>query len=267
MSTSETPTVKLNLRNQSYERIPETVAIEAPVGIFINDEHLTTILATPEKLKELAVGFLVDEGIVKSLKDITEIHTKELEVRVHTAHSLDARIKTYGVVKLIKTSCGSIGDYFRLLDRLEKPYVHSKLTVTPEAILKTVQTLNTNSKVFRATGGTHSASVCSREGEVYAFAEDIGRHNAVDKVLGEALMRGVDLTNSILASSGRQSIDMVTKAARVGAPIVASIAGPLYSAIQVAEKTGVTLICFVRGQRMNIYTHPERVLYPKPADE
>ena len=108
------------------------------------------------------------------------------------------------------------------------------------------------------TGGTHSAAIFHEE-KLVAFAEDIGRHNAVDKVIGAAAMKKVEFSKCVIVSSGRQPANMVLKAARVGIPIVASIAGPVNSGVDIAIKTGVTLICFVRGQRMNVYSYPERV--------
>ena len=101
--------------------------------------------------------------------------------------------------------------------------------------------------------------LCDVEGEVLAYAEDVGRHNAVDKVIGALALDGGDFSRCVLVSSGRQSSYMVLKAARVGIPVVVSQAGPLESGIRVAEELGVTLICFARGRRMNIYTHPKRV--------
>jgi len=114
------------------------------------------------------------------------------------------------------------------------------------------------SKVFKTTGGTHSAAIFEN-GKLIAFAEDVGRHNAVDKVIGMAALGKTDFSKSVLVSSGRQPANMVLKAARVGIPIIASIAAPIYSGIEAARKTGVTLICFVRGQRINVYSNPERV--------
>jgi FdhD protein len=108
--------------------------------------------------------------------------------------------------------------------------------------------------VFRETGGTHSA-LLNREGEgVVAFSEDVGRHNALDKVIGAAIMRKVDLGECILASSGRLSGEMVLKAAKAGIPVICSVSAPLLSGIRIAEAAGVTLIGFVRGRRMNQYT-------------
>jgi FdhD protein len=116
--------------------------------------------------------------------------------------------------------------------------------------------------VHRETGGTHSAAICGPGGDVFAFAEDVGRHNAVDKVVGSGALRGVDLSGCVLISSGRQSGEMVLKAARGGIPVVASVAGPLESGIRLAEAAGITLICFVRGRHMNVYTNPERIITP-----
>lgn len=258
--TTKTHAIKSDLRSRRRIRLDETVANDVPVNIYINNECVTTMLTTPSRLKELAVGFLVDEGILRSKEEIKELWVKGLDVHVSTESNVKARLQTYQVSRLVTTACGSVKGFLRLLDRVDKPTVTSKTVVTEKAVLQTVVWLNKNSKIFKETGGTHVAALSRSSGEPICFAEDVGRHNAIDKVIGEAILSNVDLSGCILASTGRQSADMVLKAARVGIPVVASIAGPLHSGIYAANETGVTLICFVKGLRMNIYTHPERVL-------
>jgi len=114
-------------------------------------------------------------------------------------------------------------------------------------------------ELFKLTGGTH-ASALFEEGRLVALAEDIGRHSAIDKVIGIALQSNVDFSRCVLVSSGRQPADMVLKVARMDIPILASKASPIRSGIIAAKKTGVTLVCFVREQRMNVYTYPRRIL-------
>jgi FdhD protein len=164
------------------------------------------------------------------------------------------------VNRLITTECSPTSGQLNLLDRLRKPKVSSQLSVKPEALLKMVEELNRRASVFKATGGTHSAMLCTGGGDVLAYAEDVGRHNAIDKVIGLLTLEGGTFSDCVLVSSGRQPSDMVLKAARVGIAVVVSQAAPLDSGVRAAEETGVTLVCFARGRRFNVYAHPERVL-------
>jgi FdhD protein len=119
--------------------------------------------------------------------------------------------------------------------------------------------LDSKAAVFKRTGGTHAAALLDSKGEVLAFSEDIGRHNAVDKVIGEASLKRISLEQTILASTGRLSAEIVCKAVNVSIPVVVSLASSTDKGIEVAEKRGLTLIGFVRGERFNVYSHPERI--------
>jgi FdhD protein len=122
-----------------------------------------------------------------------------------------------------------------------------------------ITALNTKSSVHRRTGGTHAAMLCSGEGGTLAFAEDVGRHNAVDKVIGTHALRGGDLSTCVLLSTGRQSGEMVQKACRVGIPVIASMTVPLISGLRLAEASGVTLTS-LGGGRLRVYSGPQRIM-------
>jgi formate dehydrogenase accessory protein FdhD len=135
----------------------------------------------------------------------------------------------------------------------------SHLKVKVEVILNSVHSLNSIAETFRKTGGVHAAAIFNDHGNLLAFAEDVGRHNAVDKVIGIAALNKTDFDECFLALSGRLTGDIVLKAARVGIPIIASLAAAIDSGIALAEDADLTLIGFVRGKRMNIYNFPERI--------
>lgn len=239
--------------------VDELIAVEAPVNIYVNDQHVVTLFSLPTQLKELGVGWVLSQAIVKSINGITDVEVRENNVKISCSCKAEARIKAAGIMKVVDSSCGStIEDFLFLIDRMIKPFVNSDYRVRAETILRFVKVLNEKSTLFKLTGGTHSAAIFHEE-KLIAFAEDVGRHNAVDKVIGAAAEKKVDFSKCAIASSGRQPANMVLKAARVGIPIVASIAAPIASGVDAALKTGVTLICFVRGQRMNVYSSPERV--------
>ena len=239
--------------------VEDEVAVDVPVEVYVGKELFRTFLASPGLERELAVGHLLAEGIIDSVDEVERVRSRDHKVYVSLKTDRQVRLEASKVNHLVMTSCGSTSDLINLLDRLRPPKVGAKVSLRPEVVLGMVRELNRRGEVFRATGGTHSAMLCDVEGEVLAYAEDVGRHNAVDKVIGVLALSGGDFSRCVLVSSGRQSSYMVLKAARVGIPVVISQAGPLESGIRVAEESGVTLICFARGRRMNIYTHPKRV--------
>lgn len=258
-SNVEVKVKRVNLRKKSVELVDELVAAEVPVNIYVNNEQVVTLFASPAQVMELGVGWLLGQAIVKSVEEIADIRVKENDVKISCAGEVKARIKAAKTIRIV-TSCGStVEDFLFLIDRMTKPFVDSDYKVKAEDILGFVKVLNEKAGLFRSTGGTHSAALFY-EKNLISFAEDVGRHNAVDKVIGAAAMKKIDFSRCVLVSSGRQTANMVLKAARVGIPIVASIAGPIYSGLDVALKTGITLVCFVRGHRMNIYSYPERVV-------
>ena len=239
--------------------VSDSVVVELPVYIHVNGQHAATLFCLPTQLKELSVGWLLSQGIVKSLREVVNIKVRNNHVRITCSSRVEARIKASQATRIVDSSCGSTeADFLFLIDRITKPSVKSDYRVKPEEVLEFIKILNEKSSLFKLTGGTHSAAIFN-EGKYVAFAEDVGRHNAVDKVIGAAAFKKVDFSNCVIMSSGRQPANMVPKAARVGVPIIASIAGPVSSGIDAAKKTRVTLICFVRGQRMNVYSHPERL--------
>jgi FdhD protein len=255
--------IKIRLQRLDLEKgvreMEDTVAEDKAVCIFVNMEHYRTLIASPEMIKELAYGHLRSEGLIKSLEEIRtyEINSGNIYLELNKEVELGYNIRIRG--DIITTACGSFSPV-PLKTSLGDLTISSNILVEAEKILLMVKSLNRRDTIYRLTGGTHMASLCSVEGDILAFAEDVGRHNAVDKVIGAGLIKGVDFERSVLISSGRQSGEMVLKAARCGIPIVASVAAPITSGINIAKAAGITLICFVRGRRMNVLTHENRVL-------
>ncbi|MGQ9543905.1 MAG: formate dehydrogenase accessory sulfurtransferase FdhD [Candidatus Bathyarchaeia archaeon] len=248
-------TVGLNVTHTVDE-----VATEIPVKIHLDKKHIATLMASPAMVCELAVGYLFSEGILKDRGLIGEIDVDgyDVYVRLEAGKRLDiVDLEAASLVRAATTACVSTFDYTDGIfdSNLTVPSTYS---ISAEDIARMVAELNVNSRVFKATGGLHSAAIFE-DGGMAAFSEDVGRHNAVDKVIGAAVLKGVRFERSALVTSGRQTADMVAKAARMGIPLSVSISAPINSGIKIAEKTGVTLICFARGRRFNIYTKPERV--------
>lgn len=251
---------KIDAYSNTRETVKDSVAIEAPVNIFVNDHYVITLLATPEFQKELVLGWLFDEGVFQSLDELKKVVVRQDSVNVMTVHPVEEeRLHAVSVSKLLTTACGlSAREFLNTIRGAGKLLVESDYQVKAAKVIEMVRRLN-ESRLFRATGGVHAAALFEEERFV-ALAEDVGRHNAIDKVVGIGIQSRVDFSNSVLVSTGRQPADMVLKAARMGIPVIASRAAPIRSGIIAAEKAGVTLACFVRDHRMNVYTHPRRIL-------
>jgi FdhD protein len=237
--------------------IKDKVALDEPTCIFINGEYHVTLIATPNMKKELAAGYLKSEGVIKTMDEIKSINLIENDVHIELKGEVDLRDAAVMMMNLIVTACGASQRTRKKPSEL--PRIISEVEIEAETVLKMLAELNKRSKIHLETGGTHAAMIYSDDGQILAFAEDVGRHNAVDKVIGSMVMKGADMKNRILTSTGRQSAEMVQKAARSGIPIIASMTSPLISGIRMAEMTGITLICFARGKRMQVYTNHQRL--------
>jgi FdhD protein len=253
--------VKLDLSTGKSQEIADYVAEEKPFYLFVNKTFWATILCSPTDLKELAVGHFLSEGILKSTSEIEEIVLKEPEstcyVKLKPEVNVENRVKISRLhARVIPSACGS-GSPYQFTGKI--PEVKSDLKVKAQIIFESVNQLNFKAKGFRRTGGLHVAAIYKGDGELVALAEDVGRHNAVDKVIGMAALNGVVFGECFLALSGRMSGDVAFKAAKVGLPIIASLAAALSSGIAMAESANLTLAGFVRGKRINLYTCPERI--------
>jgi len=262
MKSTETVAVrKIDLTSHRDDVTSDQAAVETPVTIYVNMEPVATLFATPTSQRELAIGYLIGEGILRSYSDIEDVAWSEETTTVHVRTKPRAQIRADAakVVRVLTSACGSSEDFHRLLDRIDKPLVKSQFHVSASEVAGMMSKFNEYSRKFREIGSFQYAAVFFA-GEMRAFFEDVGRHNAVDKTLGAIVMTGLDPSQTILVSSGRQSAAEVIKAARVGVPISVSIRGPIYSGVLAAQKTGVTLCCYAKGPRMNIYSGLGRII-------
>lgn len=255
-------------KNKKYDEI-DVVLIEAPIDIFINSEPLVNVICLPESLRELAVGFTFSIGIINKYKDIKHLEVDELEgnVYIDLNDSLEIDLTKFEmdpVSRVIDTTCGVPSPwrkYMKSIIEKSKDSISSKLIerIPSEVIFKSIVKMQTETKLFRETGGCHGAALFDYAGNIVSVKEDIGRHNAIDKVIGERLIKNQNFDNIFLTTTGRLTGDSVLKTIRAEIPIVASLSAAIESGIRLAFANGITLIGFVRGGRMNIYTHPERV--------
>ncbi len=253
---------KVDLSSGKTQKISDSVAIELPLNLFVNNTYWATILCSPIHLKELAVGNLLSEGVLKSVDEIDEVIVKDADgtchVKLKQGINVEDRVKLSRLhQRIITSACGS-GSPYQYKGKM--PKVQSNLEVKAQVVFDCVNQLNFRAESFRQTGGVHVAAIYRTDGSLVGMAEDVGRHNAVDKVVGMVALDKVEFSVCFLVLSGRISGDVAFKAAKVGLPIVASLAAALSSGVALAEEANLTLVGFARGKRMNIYTVPGRIV-------
>lgn len=249
----------------------DLLAVEEPLEIRVDGEPLTVTMRTPGDDIDLAAGFLFTEGLLTGLGDVHEIRMCDENVAAVTVADDGGLLKAHGVngVKsaarnfLTTSACGVCGK-----DSIEAIRVRSAfdvaadpVRVSPAVLAGLPDRLRDAQRVFSRTGGLHAAGLFTPDGTLLVLREDVGRHNAVDKVAGWALRSGlVPLTGHVLLVSGRASFELAQKALMLGLPVLAAVSAPSSLAVSLAEEGGMTLIGFLRGAAMNVYAGPQRVI-------
>jgi FdhD protein len=246
----------------------EALAVEEPLEIRLAGRRFTLTMRTPGHDEELAAGFLFAEGFINDGTELGEIRRvrgrkgavepNAIDIILNVpADGLRARLKRNFV---ISSSCGVCGktSIDSIRRRVSPPADSAR--VAPAILLALSEKLREGQRVFAATGGLHGAAIFSLDGAMLAIREDVGRHNAVDKVIGYALTNAmVPLAQHIMMVSGRLSFEIVQKAAAAGVPILAAVSAPSSLAVELAEEIGTTLVGFLRDGSFNIYTRPDRI--------
>ncbi len=247
------------------------VVMEVPLAVFVNGRHALTAMVSPTMLEEFVTGFLYTEGIIRKLEDIESLHieisrekyrgkNRDKSEKIDDFSSLTASVLTKDPLSILLSSktvlsgCGGDTSYVEA-DRL--PRIQSDL-VTDVSTIKSIMKETLVSDLHTRTGGIHIVGLFGPEGKICVI-EDIGRHNALDKVIGYGLKHGVDLSKTIVTCSGRLSSEMVRKCLMANIPVIASRGATTTLAISLGEQAGLTIIGFVRSQKMNIYTGAERI--------
>lgn len=248
----------------------DTIAVEEPLEIRVAGETLAITMRTPGEDRFLALGFLFAEGVIESIADVgTVAHCGRpdeegfgnvIDVAPGPGVALDSsRLELSRRGTLTTAACGvcgrrSIDDLLARIGPVER-----ELKVARAVIASAPERLAESQRAFATTGGMHAAAAQRQDGSVLAHAEDVGRHNAVDKIVGKLLYAGRLDEVALLTVSGRVSFEIVQKAAAAGVPIVAAVSAPTSLAVDLAERAHITLVAFVRGGRMNVYGHAQRV--------
>jgi len=239
--------------------IEDMVAKESPLTIILNNREVVTLLCSPENLRYLAVGFLFSEGLLKSKDEIKKILVDDRRGVVRLETEGDEELASDALFKRFITSgCGRGASFYSAIDAQDQVKVESRVKISTLEVLALVHEFQHRSQIYRSTGGVHSAALCDIR-DVLAFGEDIGRHNAVDKIFGECILNDIATDDHIIITSGRISSEILLKIARRNVPMIVSKSAPTNLGVRLANDLGVTLVGFVRGKRMNVYTHAERI--------
>ncbi|WP_321315244.1 formate dehydrogenase accessory sulfurtransferase FdhD [Halarcobacter sp.] len=232
---------------------------ESRLNIFLNGEKAISMMCIPIDQKAHAIGFLMSENVISSIDDVDDITISEdgLRVDIKAAVDEDSLTNLYKEKTLV-SGCGG-GVTGNIAGQVQIPFNQTRFVISPEVISSEIKQFYQDSELYMLTGCVHKAMLYLEDGTTVT-AEDIGRHNAIDKVVGKCKLKGLDTTKSVLFVSGRLSSEMVVKAVMHKVPIVVSRTAPTHLGVTTAHKHGLTLIGFARGKKMNIYTHSGRVI-------
>lgn len=243
------------------EETDDLVVAEAPLAILLNDRKVITLLCTPQDQEHLALGFLFSEGLIPNKKEIKAVSfdKKRNEINVRTKSGMPPA-SDFSQPKTLTSGCakGATFSSTEDLDPTRDLLIDLQMVVTSSEIQRLVHEFEKRSVLFRKTGGVHAAGLANKE-SILIYFEDIGRHNAVDKVVGKCLQDRISCEDKMLILSGRISSDVLAKASKSGISIIVSRSAPTGLAVKNAQKLGITLVGFARGSKMNIYSFPMRI--------
>ena len=271
MST-RVPVVRWDLSRPGSVRRPDALAVEEPLELRVGGEPVVTTMRTPGHDVDLALGWLLGEGLLG--------HVDDVAAAVHCTDTDESGSPTFNVLELtlragvppldlsgrrtfgVTSACGVCGSASidAVMDRVGADLSSDPVVVDPHLLASLPDALREAQAGFSRTGGLHAAGLFTAAGELLVAREDVGRHNAADKVIGWAAREvGLPLAGHVLVLSGRASFELVQKAWAAGVPVVAAVSAPSTLAVQTAERAGITLAGFVRHPTLNVYTHPGRV--------
>lgn len=241
------PAIKVRANSES---VMEKVVKDEEIELIANETLKRKFSISPDSLKEFALGYLLGEGLIRSMDNVKDIRIEEKTIYAQVD------MEDFDIIQELVVGSDCFGGWRQKIEFVNK--VESDFTVDKQTILDSAQKLKDSAHTWQETGGTHVAALVYKD--KFLSREDVSRHVAVDKVIGAGLIEKVDFKNSYIVYSGRMPADMLIKIARVGIPVLTSNAAPTTSGYAVAQEAGVTMVGFVRDGRFNIYTHPERII-------
>ncbi|MDQ0256854.1 FdhD protein [Evansella vedderi] len=240
--------------------VEDTIATEYPLTVFVNGEEFATMVCTPTHLKELVIGFLASDGIIRFPDDIDSLSIDD-EKGFAYVQLKNKQISSQSFVtkRFIGSCCGKSRQFYFQHDAKTAKTIRSRNTLTVQQSIHLMKTMQEDSSDFQLTGGLHNTALCTKD-KVIVSRSDIGRHNALDKIYGYCMENNISLGDKVLVFSGRISSEVLLKVSKIGVGIILSKSAPTTLAIELAEDLGITAVGFVRGNRLNVYSHPERII-------
>lgn len=246
------------VNHDELEQIDSDVIVETPVSLTVNGNVWLTFMCTPSNLDALAIGFLFNEGFIKTYEEVESIRVcpNGRNIDIWLNHKIEEPTDW-------RRTSGCTGGLTTIdLEKIDEIILGQKITTTkkytPKKIYKLTAMLFDSQSLYKKSGGVHTSALANDE-EIFLVTEDIGRHNTLDKIAGRMIIEKIQLDNIVLLTTGRISADMLQKAARIRSPLVISRTSPSSLAIALAEFTGITIIGYSRRSSFRIYTHPDRI--------
>ena len=250
----------VRIESGSGQCLDDLVAAETPLTVVLNGTEVATILSSLGEPEELALGFLLSEGIIapESESYSLKFNPRSGSLRVSVPEKYVLFEGDHGA-RLVGSGCSNAVPYYRGTDATGIHPVDSRLEIYSHHLTRLMKEFQKSGLAFLESGGTHSCALCNQE-SILLIVEDIGRHNALDRIAGRCFMRAIPTADKIVLTTGRISSEIVFKVARLHAPVIVSRSAPTSLAVDAAGKLGITVVGFARGKRMNVYTHAQRVV-------
>ncbi len=235
------------------------IPVERATSIYLNDKEIVTLMSTPLKIKELAIGFLISEGFLKKFEELEKVYldNKKGIAYVETKNKKPV-MESLLHKRYLTSGCGRGVTFSNLSDALGLKPIKDNIKFSPQIISALMKNMLEQAKLYKEAGGIHCSALTDKNGLI-SISEDIARHNTFDKIFGECFLSKIKTEGNIIMTTGRISSEMLFKVIKAGIPIIASRTSPTDFSVEVGKKLGITIIGYVRSKGMNIYTHPERI--------
>ena len=253
----------IKVEGEAITYTEDIVATEYPLTFMLNGKEFATIVCTPKNIREMAIGFLASEGVIRYVDEIKSIHVDETRGFAHI--ELKKGLESFELdhsKRFIGSCCGKSRQFYFKSDVQTAKTITHPLSLTTKQCLHLMKKLQNKSNYFQKTGGVHNAALCTID-ELLEIRTDIGRHNALDKIYGYIMENKVPVAEKVIAFSGRISSEVLLKVSKMGIGIIISTSAPTNLALQLADDLGITAIGFARNNKMNVYTHAERIVETK----
>ncbi|MBI5974618.1 formate dehydrogenase accessory sulfurtransferase FdhD [Staphylococcus canis] len=252
----------IRYENGKLYETEDSYVTEFPLTLMVNGEEFATVICSPNHIEELVLGFLASEGVILKRSEIKSVDIDDSKGFAYVELTTDiSQRMQLSTKRMIASCCGKSREFYFQNDAAIAKTSMSTIEVRPDQILNMMARLQEESRTFHMTGGLHNAAISDGDA-FYVHRQDIGRHNALDKLFGYCIQRRISVRDKILIFSGRISSEILIKAAKIGVGMIVSKSAPTTLAIQLAHDLNITAVGFVRDHHFNIYSHPERIHNP-----